>query len=94
MSITEVTTDEEIKGFWIGGNKEIIEGSIKPKIIGEDPLNIERIWMKMYMGGTRKPVAKGEYIAAMSRVDNALWDLAGKILGQPVYKLLGDTQTE
>ena len=89
MSITEVTTDEEIKGFWIGGNKEIIEGSIKPKIIGEDPLNIERIWMKMYMGGTRKPVAKGEYIAAMSRVDNALWDLAGKILGQPVYKLLG-----
>ncbi|RLI04674.1 hypothetical protein DRO38_00760, partial [Candidatus Bathyarchaeota archaeon] len=37
------------------------------------------------MGGTRKPVAKGDYITAMSRVDNALWDLAGKILGQPVY---------
>ena len=88
-SITEVTTDEGIKGFWIGGNKEIIERRIRPKILGEDPLNIERIWMKMYMGGTRKPVAKGDYIAAMSRVDNALWDLAGKILDQPVYKLLG-----
>jgi len=88
-SITEVTTDEGIKGFWIGGNKEIIERRIRPKILGEDPLNIERIWMKMYMGGTRKPVAKGDYIVAMSRVDNALWDLAGKILDQPVYKLLG-----
>lgn len=89
MSITEVTTDEEIKGFWLGGNKEIIERRIRPKIIGEDHLNTERIWMKMYMGGTRKPVAKGDYIVAMSRVDNALWDLSGKILGQPVYKLLG-----
>ena len=89
VSITEVTTDEGIKGFWLGGDKEIIERRIRPKIIGEDPLNIERIWMKMYMGGTRKPVAKGDYIAAMSRVDNALWDLVGKILGQPVYKILG-----
>jgi len=88
-SITEVTTDEGIKGFWLGGNKEIIERRIRPKLIGEDPLNTERIWMKMYMGGTRKPIARGDYIAAMSRVDNALWDLVGKILGQPVYKLLG-----
>jgi len=88
-SITEVVTDEGIKGFWPGGNKEVIERRIKPKLIGEDPMKIERIWMKMYMGGTRKPIARGDYIAAMSRVDNALWDLIGKTLDQPVYKLLG-----
>jgi len=87
-SITEVVTDEGIKGFWPGGNKEVIERRIKPKLIGEDPMKIERIWMKMYMGGTRKPIARGDYIAAMSRVDNALWDLIGKTLDQPVYKLL------
>jgi L-alanine-DL-glutamate epimerase-like enolase superfamily enzyme len=46
----------------------------------------------MYMGRARKPVAKGDYIVAMSVVDNALWDLKGKILGQPVWKLVGGTQ--
>jgi len=88
-SITQVTTDEGITGFWPGGNKEIVENSIRPKLLGEDPLMIERLWQKMYMGGNRKPVAKGDYIVAMSHVDNALWDLAGNILGHPVYKLLG-----
>ncbi|MEM2904897.1 MAG: mandelate racemase/muconate lactonizing enzyme family protein [Candidatus Bathyarchaeia archaeon] len=88
-SITQITTDEGITGFWPGGNKEIIEGRIKPKLLGENPLNLERLWQRMYMGGDRKPVAKGDYISVMSHVDNALWDLAGKILGQPVYRLLG-----
>ncbi len=88
-SITEVTAEGGITGFWPGGNKETIENRIRPKLLGEDPLNTERLWQKMYMGGNRKPIAKGEYIAAMSYVDNALWDLAGKALGQPVYRLLG-----
>ena len=88
-SITEIMTDEGITGFWPRGNKEVIENRIRPKLLGEDPLRLEHLWQKMYMGGNRKPVAKGDYIAVMSQVDNALWDLAGKILGQPVYKLLG-----
>lgn len=88
-SITQITTDEDITGFWPGGNKGAVEGGIGSKLIGEDPLRIERLWQKMYMGGDRKPVAKGDYIVAMSHVDNALWDLAGNILGQPVYKILG-----
>jgi len=88
-SITQVTTDEGITGFWPGGDKGVIENRIRPKLLGEDPLSLERIWQKMYMGGNRKPVAKGDYIAALSHVDNALWDLVGKALGQPVYKLLG-----
>jgi L-alanine-DL-glutamate epimerase-like enolase superfamily enzyme len=47
----------------------------------------------MYMGGTRKPVHKGSFITAMSVVDNALWDLKGKALGQPVWKLAGGAQS-
>jgi len=74
------------------GSRPFIETSIKAKLLGEDPLRTERLWQKMYMGGTRKPVAKGEYIGAMSAVDNALWDLKGKILIQPVWKLLGGAQ--
>lgn len=88
-SITQVTTDEGVAGFWPGGNREVIERSIGPKLIGEDPMRLEHIWHKMYMGGDRKPIAKGDYIVAMSHVDNALWDLVGKITNQPVYKLLG-----
>jgi len=88
-SITQITTDEQVMGFWPGGNKEPVEGRIRPKLLGENPLNLERLWQRMYMGGNRKPVAKGDYITAMSQVDNALWDLAGKTLGQPVYRLLG-----
>jgi len=88
-SITQITTEEGVTGFWPRGDREVIERRIRPKLLGEDPLRLERLWQKMYMGGNRKPVAKGDYIAAMSHVDNALWDLVGKILGQPVYKLLG-----
>jgi L-alanine-DL-glutamate epimerase-like enolase superfamily enzyme len=88
-SITQITTDEGIAGFWPRGSKDVVESRIRPKLLGEDPLRLERLWQKMYMGGNRKPVAKGDYIVAMSQVDNALWDLVGKILEQPVYKLLG-----
>ena len=61
--------------------------------MGEDPLRIGHLWDKMYMGGTRKPVAKGSYISSMGAIDNALWDLKGKIVNQPVWKLAGGTQS-
>jgi D-arabinonate dehydratase len=50
---------------------------------------VERIWQKMYMGDYRKPVAKGEWLRNLSKVDIAIWDLIGKAAGKPVYKLLG-----
>lgn len=58
-------------------------------IIGEDPMNIEKIWEKIFrktfwgMGG-------GTVVfAAISAIDIALWDIKGKALGVPVYQLLG-----
>jgi L-alanine-DL-glutamate epimerase-like enolase superfamily enzyme len=57
-------------------------------LIGEDPLDTERLWDKMYRGciyfGRR-----GVAITAMAGVDIALWDLKGKHLGVPVHQLLG-----
>ena len=66
----------------------VIEREIAPAILGEDPLNLERIWHKCYFGAFQH-ARSGIYICALSGVDIALWDLVGKALGQPIYKLLG-----
>lgn len=65
-----------------------IESALRPLVVGADPLQIEPLWHRMYMQ-TRDFGMKGAMIAAISGVDIALWDLAGKSLGQPVWKLLG-----
>jgi L-rhamnonate dehydratase len=57
-------------------------------VVGEDPLDIDRLWRRMYEGVIffgRGGAAQ----QAISGVDIALWDIAGKAYGQPVYKLLG-----
>jgi len=63
-------------------------------IVGEDPLYVERLWDKMYRASVwfRR---RGAAVEATSGIDLALWDLKGKILGQPVFKLLwGAYRTE
>lgn len=60
---------------------------IIPMLIGRDPQNIEDTWQYLYRGAywRRGPVT----MAAIAAVDVALWDIKGKITGQPVYQLLG-----
>jgi L-alanine-DL-glutamate epimerase-like enolase superfamily enzyme len=65
----------------------IIEGSLKPLILGEDPFSVEKIWDIMYRSQIHG--RKGETIIAISAVDCALWDLIGKIKKEPVVRLLG-----
>ncbi len=96
FSITEVFTDEGIVGFGTGGGigvNWLILNWAKHVIVGEDPLNYEAIWNKLYTGVppmlTREALHSGEAIAAISAVDTAIWDIIGKALDQPVYKLLG-----
>jgi L-rhamnonate dehydratase len=57
-------------------------------IVGEDPLDVERLWERMYRASVWFG-RRGAALQAMSGIDLALWDLKGKILEQPVYKLLG-----
>lgn len=92
----EILTDEGLVGMAPcgAGARRDIEGAIKAKLVGADPLRTEELWQRMYMGGTRKPIHKGGFIAAMSVVDNALWDLKGKALGQPVWKLAGGARSK
>jgi L-alanine-DL-glutamate epimerase-like enolase superfamily enzyme len=83
----EVLTDEGLSGFCPGAaHPSVIEQDLKPVLVGENPLEIERLWHRLWQGW-RHP--KMDDAMAISKVDIALWDLAGKILGQPVWRLLG-----
>ncbi len=66
----------------------VIEQEIAPMLIGEDPLNIERIWHKCYFAHFQHGRG-GIFISALSGIDIALWDLKGKAAGMPLYQLLG-----
>src|SRR5947209_14285896 len=56
-------------------------------LIGADPMQVEHIWQSMYVHSFYRA---GPVIgSAISGIDQALWDLRGKALGMPVYKLLG-----
>lgn len=67
--------------------KAQVESELRPRLLGMDPTNIERIWQLGHRDfWWRRGVV---HTSAMSGIDMALWDLAGKAAGQPVYKLLG-----
>ena len=94
--LVEVTTDDGITGWGecFGGNnvalanKVIVEKVIQPMIVGMDVLDREVIWNKVY-NLLRDHGQKGMPIQALSGIDIALWDIAGKYHDLPVYKLLG-----
>ncbi|MGH9345043.1 MAG: L-rhamnonate dehydratase, partial [Terriglobia bacterium] len=68
--------------------KQVVDLYLKPILLGKNPFDCEYLWQQMY----RSTVAfgrKGTGMAAISAVDIALWDLMGKIVKQPVFRLLG-----
>ena len=71
----------------------IIEDHLGPHLVGKEALAIERLWDMMFR--LTKPYGTvGLASVAISGVDLALWDLAGKLQGQPVYALLGGPARE
>ena len=96
VHLVEVETDEGITGwgecFGPGNialaNKFIVEKVIQPLIIGEDPINKEYIWHKVY-NLLRDSGQKGMPIQALSGVDIALWDILAKKANMPLYQLVG-----
>lgn len=79
------------------GAAEIVNRYLGPAIVGRDPLQIESIYTDLLSsqripGGQGPAFMKGNggpYLSAVSAIEMALWDLAGKALGLPVYQLLG-----
>jgi L-alanine-DL-glutamate epimerase-like enolase superfamily enzyme len=62
-------------------------------LLGQDPLQPERLWERMYMGSMMTG-RRGLGICAMGALDMALWDIRGKALGQPCWQLLGGAKKE
>ena len=88
----QIETDEGVCGIHLPVEAfmqaEIVLKTYKHILIGKDPMATRMLWDMMdrsmvYMGRT------GLLTTALAAIDNALWDLKGKITGQPVYKLLG-----
>ncbi|HLJ17917.1 MAG TPA: enolase C-terminal domain-like protein [Bryobacteraceae bacterium] len=95
--IVEVRTDQGITGYGFGGgggaSAYIIEHHLRDLLIGVNPLNIEMLWDQIH-SSTEFYGRRGLAIMALSGIDNALWDIAGKQAGLPVYRLLGGTTKE
>jgi L-alanine-DL-glutamate epimerase-like enolase superfamily enzyme len=86
--IVRLVTDEGIDGWGqIETPKTYLQPVVlmlKPALIGQDPTNVERVMRRIRSRGGFKP-----WGSAVSAIEMALWDLAGKAAGLPVYKLLG-----
>ncbi len=86
--VVRIKTDEGIYGYGEAENpKPYLKPHVlfyKPYILGEDPTNVERVMLKIRRLGSFKP-----WGSAVSAIEMALWDIAGKAAGLPVYKLLG-----
>ncbi len=86
--IVRITTDEGISGLGpIESYKPFLAPHVafyKEMILGEDPTNVEHVMLKIRRWGAFKP-----WGSAVSAIEIALWDIAGKAAGLPIYKLLG-----
>jgi galactonate dehydratase len=92
----EVTTDEGVSGWGeITSTTKIANRAlasmlkqISAQITGEDPSKIERLWHKTFRSFTYMG-SRGAACECVSAIDIALWDIRGKVLGLPIYELLG-----
>lgn len=100
-ALVRVHTDEGIVGIGETDSSPLVVKSVietpnsnlacfglKELLIGENPLEIEKLWNKMYTYSNYLG-RRGAGIHAMSAIDIALWDIAGKYHNKPVYELLG-----
>ncbi|MBN1400463.1 MAG: racemase [Anaerolineae bacterium] len=82
-ALLRILTDEGIEG-WAPYRGGASLAEITYQLVGEDPLNRERIWQKFWRNLRTSMLGH-----AIGSVDCALWDLFGKLSDQPVYRLLG-----
>lgn len=89
----KVETDEGLYGWGeasLGTRENALEGCVedmKRLVVGRNPLNIEKMWFEVYRDSYWKggPVM----MSALSGIEIAMWDIAGKFYNQPVYNLMG-----
>ena len=91
-TLVRVYTDAGIVGtgeaYWGSGVPPIIE-SAKPYLVGENPLDIDRLYTHLIQRFSGEGSLAGSVVTAVSGIEIALHDLAGKVLDVPAYQLLG-----
>jgi L-alanine-DL-glutamate epimerase-like enolase superfamily enzyme len=92
-NLIKIETDSGLYGigeaYWGWGVKDLVINKMKGIVIGEDPLNVDKLYTKMLMESAGAGAIGGATVTAASGIEIALWDLAGRILGTPVCNLLG-----
>jgi L-alanine-DL-glutamate epimerase-like enolase superfamily enzyme len=92
-NLIKIETDSGLYGigeaYWGWGVKDLVINKMKGIIVGEDPLNVDRLYTKMLRDSAGAGAIGGVTISAASGIEIALWDLAGRILETPVCNLLG-----
>lgn len=93
-TLVRVHTDEGITGMGQAESPSLVidaiiraDGGLQQILHDEDPLQVERLWQKMY-AGTGLFGRRGVTIAAIGAIETALWDIAGKAFGKPVSELI------
>jgi len=105
VAIVVVETDEGLTGYGEAKGtplvmRALVEEVLGPQLIGEDPTRPEYVWEKLYSASRlglalahgrpyHRAGSRGETLHAISGIDVALWDIYGKSLGLPIYRLLG-----
>lgn len=107
--MVKITTDDGVVGWGESHGSPlpqvaaIIADELAPMLLGENPLEVERLWQMMFARTTARRSSRAEFsgaslpkgagkpqtMAAIGGLDVALWDLAGKIYDTPVWRLLG-----
>ncbi|HEU5136175.1 MAG TPA: enolase C-terminal domain-like protein [Steroidobacteraceae bacterium] len=85
-----IRTRGGVEGIYGMVDKEalpVLLGTLRPLVIGQNALAVERIWDQMYRSNRHSRAS--HFMMAISYMDNALWDLRGRHFGAPVFRLLG-----
>ncbi|MBX3029626.1 MAG: L-rhamnonate dehydratase [Chloroflexi bacterium] len=91
--LVRVRTEEGVEGVGLVGIGSpaavaVVEQHLAPQVVGRSAFDVELLWDRMFRS-TVNIGRKGLVIEAISAVDIALWDIKGKLVGRPVYDLLG-----
>jgi D-arabinonate dehydratase len=90
FAVAEISTDDGITGIGLGSGGAIERSTIehlKPLLIGEDPIDVERLWHKMWV--PKLIGRRGLTTRAIAALDIGLWDIRAKAANLPLYKMLG-----
>ncbi len=94
-TLVRIDTDTGLSGFGEAnpdaGAAAIVGliGELKSELIGEDPRNVEALWEKVRRKHVFSGAQSGVFLIALTGIEMALWDLAAKAAGQPLYRMFG-----